>query len=55
VHRHVGRDLGDLVDQDVEPVGDRVMPRFDEDIAALELAPFDGGQIDRDALAGRRP
>ena len=42
VHRHGCGDLGELVDDDVEPVRDRIVTGRDEHVAARELAPLDG-------------
>ncbi len=44
-----------LVELHVEPVGDRVYARRDEDVAAPDLPPLDAREGDRDATAGLRP
>ena len=48
-------DVGELLEDDVEPVADRIGTRLDERIAATELAPLDPRQRDRDPLAGLGP
>ena len=46
-----GRDLGELLEHDVEAVADGVRARRHERVAAAQLAALDAGQGDRDALA----
>ena len=49
------RDLGELLDADVQPVRDGEAARLDEHVAPPELAPLDPGEVHGDALAGGRP
>ena len=48
-------DRHELLELDIEAVGDRKGARRDERVAAVQVAPVDAGQPERDPLAGGRP
>ena len=55
LHPRAVADRLELVERDVEPVGDRVRAGRDERVAAGDIFPLDAGQAHCDALARLGP